>query len=140
MKNMEKYLSILTEEVDGLLLTSRYSRHYGAEYDIAEGVAIVTKSGCRYFTDGRYIEAAEKGIQGIAVIMTDKENPYAKLLNDAIADFGVKTLGFEEEYLTVAELRHYEEELNAKLVPYNAAIHQFRGAKEVWELERMKKA
>ena len=58
MKNMEKYISILTGEVDGLLLTSRYSRHYGAEYDIAEGVAIVTKVGCRYFTDSRYIEAA----------------------------------------------------------------------------------
>ena len=60
MNNMEKYLSILNDEVDGLLLTSRYSRHYGAEYDIAEGVAIVTGAGSRYFTDSRYIEAAEK--------------------------------------------------------------------------------
>ena len=40
MKNLEKYLSLLSDEVDGLLLTSRYSRHYGAEFDIAEGVAI----------------------------------------------------------------------------------------------------
>ena len=53
MKNLDKYKSLLTGEVDGLLLTSRYSRHYGAEYDIAEGVAIVTKAGCRYFTDSR---------------------------------------------------------------------------------------
>ena len=140
MKNMEKYLSILNNAVDGLLLTSRYSRHYGAEYDIAEGVAIVTKAGCRYFTDSRYIEAAEKGIQGFEVLEMNRENPYAKLLNDAIADFGVKTLGFEEEYLTVAELQYYEKELHAKLVPYNASIHQFRGSKEEWELERMKKA
>ena len=43
MKNLEKYLSLLGNEVDGLLLTSRYSRHYGAEFDIAEGVAIVAK-------------------------------------------------------------------------------------------------
>ena len=47
MKNLTKYKSLLDGEVDGLLLTSRYSRHYGAEYDIAEGVAIVTKAGCR---------------------------------------------------------------------------------------------
>ena len=140
MKNMEKYLSILSDEVDGLLLTSRYSRHYGAEYDIAEGVAIVTKAGCRYFTDSRYIEAAEKGIQGFEVREMNRENPYGKLLNDAIADFSVKTLGFEEEYLTVAELQHYEKELQAQLVPYNEKIHSFRGAKEKWELERMKKA
>ena len=51
MKNLDKYLTLLGEEVDGLLLTSRYSRHYGAEFDIAEAVAIVTKAGCRYFTD-----------------------------------------------------------------------------------------
>ena len=55
MKNIEKFLSLLNDEVDGLLLTSRYSRYYGAEFDIAEGVAIVTKAGCRYFTDSRYI-------------------------------------------------------------------------------------
>ena len=45
MSNMEKFLSLLDGTVDGLLLTSRYSRHYGAEFDIAEGVAIVTKKG-----------------------------------------------------------------------------------------------
>ena len=140
MKNMEKYLSVLTGDVDGLLLTSRYSRHYGAEYDIAEGVAIVTRAGSRYFTDSRYIEAAEKGIQGFEVLEMNRENSYAKRLNDAIRDFGVTTLGFEEEYLTVAELQYYEKELNAKLVPYNASIHQFRGSKEDWELDRMRKA
>ena len=46
MKNLEKFLSILDGEVDGLLLTSRYSRHYGAEFDIAEGMAVVSKKGC----------------------------------------------------------------------------------------------
>ena len=61
MKNLEKFVTLL-EEVDGLLLTSRYSRHYGAQADIAEGVAIVTKAGCRYFTDSRYIESAQNTI------------------------------------------------------------------------------
>ena len=140
MKNMEKYLSILTDEVDGLLLTSRYSRHYGAEFDIAEGIAIVTKAGSRYFTDSRYIESAENGIKGFEVLEMNRENSYAKRLNDAIADFGVTTLGYEEEYLTVAELRYYEKELNAKLIPFNTQIHQFRGSKEEWELDRMRKA
>ena len=67
MKNLEKYLTLLDGEVDGLLLTSRYSRHYGAEFDIAEGVAIVTKAGCRYFTDSRYIESAQAGLKGFSV-------------------------------------------------------------------------
>ena len=76
MKNIEKYLSLLGDEVDGLLLTSRYSRYYGAEFDIAEGVAIVTKAGCRYFTDSRYIESAQNGIQGFEVLEVNRENNY----------------------------------------------------------------
>ena len=95
MKNMEKYLSLLTGEVDGLLLTSRYSRYYGAEFDIAEGVAIVTKAGCRYFTDSRYIESAQNNIKGFEVIETNRANSYTQLLTKAFADFGVTCLGYE---------------------------------------------
>ena len=140
MKNIEKYLSVLNDEVNGLLLTSRYSRHYGAQFDIAEGVAIVTKKGCRYFTDSRYIESARNGIQGFEVLEVNAANPYTKLLNDAIADFGVTALGYEENYLTVAEFMEYEQKLDAKLIPYNSKIAGFRGVKEPYELEKMRKA
>ena len=139
MNNLDKFLSILNEG-EGLLLTSRYSRHYGAQYDIAEGVAVVSKAGCRYFTDSRYIEAAQNGIQGFEVLEMNRANPFSQLINQAIADFGIHTLGYEEEYLTVSELRGFEEKLDAKLVPMNEKIHSFRSVKEEWELERMRKA
>ena len=140
MKNLEKYLSLLGNEVDGLLLTSRYSRHYGAEFDIAEGAAIVTAKGCRYFTDSRYIESAENNLKGFEVLMVDKDHSYFQRLNDAIADFGVSVLGYEENYLTVGELMGYEKNLNAKLIPFNKQINGFRGTKEEWELDLMRKA
>ena len=141
MKNLEKYLSLLNDEVNGLLLTSRYSRHYGAEYDIAEGVAIVSKKGCRYFTDSRYIEAAQKGIKGFEVLMVDREHPYTKLLNEAIADFGITALGYEEHYLTVEEMELYESKLTVKtFIAMHAQISGFRAVKEDWELENMRKA
>ena len=140
MKNLDKFLTLLDGDVDGLLLTSRYSRHYGAEFDIAEGVAIVTKAGCRYFTDSRYIESAENGIRGFEVLEINRENNYIKRINDAIADFGVSKLGFEEHYLTVTEYNYYSEKLHAELVPFNAKINGFRGVKEEWELDLMRKA
>ena len=140
MKNIDKYLSLLSGDVDGLLLTSRYSRHYGAEFDIAEGVAIVAKAGCRYFTDSRYIESAQNNIHGFEVIEMNKENPFNKLINDAIADFGVKKLGYEEGYMTVAQFREFEKELHAQLLPMGDKISGFRAVKESWELDRMRKA
>ncbi len=141
MRNLEKYLTLLNEEVNGLLLTSRYSRHYGAEYDIAEGVAIVSAKGCRYFTDSRYIEAAQKGIQGFEVLMVDREHPYSQRLNAAIADFGITALGYEECYITAAELETYKAKLNVEtFLPMHDKISGFRAVKEDWELESMRKA
>ena len=140
MKNIEKYLSLLGDEVDGLLLTSPYSRYYGAEFEISEGVAIVTKNGCRYYTDSRYIESAQNGIQGFEVLEVNRENPYTKQLNDAIREFGVTNLGYEEEYLTVAELQTYESKLEAKLTPYSSKLNRFRIVKEDWEFQLMRKA
>ncbi|MFR8332576.1 MAG: aminopeptidase P family N-terminal domain-containing protein [Oscillospiraceae bacterium] len=63
--NWSKCKSLLGGELDGLLLTSRYSRHYAAEFDIAEGVALVSRSGCRYFTDSRYTESAREESEGL---------------------------------------------------------------------------
>ena len=140
MKNLEKYRSLLTEEKQGLLLTSRYSRMYAAEFDIAEGIAVVSRTGARYFTDSRYIESAQKNIKGFEVIEIGPFNPTVQALNCAISDFDIETLGFEEAYLTVAELRQFEEKLNASFVPVQERLNAFRASKEPWELERMLKA
>ena len=140
MNNLEKYLTLLDGEVDGLLLTSRYSRHYGAEYDIAEGVAVGTKAGCRYFTANRYTEAAENGSKGFQVLDVAKGGGYVKCINQCIEDFGITALGFEENYLTVSEYMLYEKNVNAKLVPFTKEINGFRAVKEEWELAIMRKA
>lgn len=140
MTNLEKYRSILDEKVDGLLLTSRYSRHYGAEFDIAEGIAVVSQKGCRYFTDSRYIESAAKNIKNFQVVMTDRSRNYALLINQAIDEFGIHALGFEEEYITAGELARFQNDLKAELVPYNEKIYDFRAVKEEWELDRLRKA
>lgn len=140
MKNIEKYLSLLTSEINGLLLTSRYSRFYGAEFDIAEGVAIVSKAGCRYFTDSRYIESAQNNICGFEVLESAGADAYNDCINQAIADFGITALGYEEGYLSVAEYLEFKEHLKADLVPMHRKISGLRAVKEDWELERMRKA
>ena len=141
MTNLEKYLSLLDKGAyDGLLLTSPISRKYCAEFNVDEGVAIVTKKGCRYYTDSRYIETAEKNLKGFDVRMVSKDNGYIRQLNRAIEELEVFTLGFEEDFLTVAEFRSYESKLNAKLVPCQQDLNAFRVVKEEYELQRMREA
>ena len=127
MTNLEKYRSLLHDGVQGLLLTSRYSRMYAAEFDIAEGVAVVSAQGARYFTDSRYIESAQKNLKGFEVVEIGLNNPMMQALKTTLDKFGVETLGFEAA-------------LPAKFVPLQKEINAFRASKEDWELARMRKA
>ena len=117
MTNLEKYRSLLHDGVQGLLLTSRYSRMYAAEFDIAEGVAVVSAQGARYFTDSRYIESAQKNLKGFEVVEIGLNNPMMQALKTTLDEFGVETLCFEDEYLTVAELNGFEAALPVKFLP-----------------------
>ena len=141
MKNIEKYQKLIAKgEVDALLLPSKHNRQYAAEYCIAEGVAVICKTQSYYFTDFRYIESAQKNLPGFDVKMVDTEHPYTKLINEAISDNTVKTIGFEDDTLTVEEYTLYNTKLNAVLHPYAAEINAPRASKEPWEIEYMKKA
>ncbi len=138
MKSISNLIS--KGEVDALLLTSKHNRQYAAEYCIAEGVVVICKTQSYYFTDFRYIESAQKNLPGFAVKMVDTEHPYTKLINEAISDNTVKTIGFEDDTLTVEEYTLYNTKLNAVLHPYAAEINAPRASKEPWEIEYMKKA
>ena len=140
MKNLEKYRSVLQNGGEALFLTSRYSRMYAAEFDIAEGYAIVSEKGARYFTDSRYIESATNNIKDFEVIEIGMNHPLRAALKEAVSDFAIETLGFEENYLTVAELNGFRSMTEAEFVPMQERIDPFRYSKEPWELERMEKA
>ena len=141
MKNIEKYRSLLEKgEVDALLLTSVYNRLYAAQYRVAEGVAVVTREGAYYFTDSRYIEAAEKNLKGFTVRMTHPGSSEIERINEVIGEHTIKKLGFEENDMTYGDYLRYNEALHAVLVPMQAKIDAFRATKEPWEIELMRKA
>ena len=126
--------------MDALLLTSVYNRLYAAQYRVAEGVAVVTREGAYYFTDSRYIEAAEKNLKGFTVRMTHPGSSEIERINEVIGEHTIKKLGFEENDMTYGDYLRYNEALHAVLVPMQAKIDAFRATKEPWEIELMRKA
>ena len=141
MKNLEKFRTVLEEQgLDAILLTSRVHRFYCVEHDIAEGVALLTRTRCLYLTDSRYIEDAQNHIQNAEVLLTTNEHPAMEQLRAAVEAEELHTLGCEEKSLSVAEYGAFGQELHVTLKPCQQALEAFRAAKEPWELERMKKA
>ena len=57
--------------LDAMLVTSAPGEFYAVGFH-GEGAVVVTSGECRYFTDSRYIEAAEKQVAGAHITMTDR--------------------------------------------------------------------
>ena len=125
--------------LDAMLVTSAPGEFYAVGFH-GEGAVVVTSGECRYFTDSRYIEAAEKQVAGAHITMTDRSKNIQALVKGAVEELGVKKLGFEDGYMTVAQYNRYAGDLPCALTPANQLISKLRAAKDAEEIELMKKA
>ena len=126
--------------VDALLLTSEENRFYATGMHSSAGVVVVTASGGWYFTDFRYIEAARQNAQGFTVALSERGRDYFVLLAQLIGQAKIKTLGFEQNSMSVQEHTRYREKLDAELVPAQETVSALRAVKQPWEIEIMKQA
>ena len=125
--------------IDAMLLSSAPGEYYGIGFH-GEGYVVVTAGECRYFTDSRYIEAAEKTVTGAVITMTNRERNYPALLQQAIDELGIRKLGFEDGYMTVAQYRYLDNALQVELVPAQGLVNGLRAAKDQEEIDAMVKA
>lgn len=128
--------------LDGVLLTGEYNRFYASGFASTgtDGVALVTTKGNFYFTDSRYIEAAERQVSDAAIGMIESGKGYIAWINEALELAGVRRLGFEDEAMSVADFVRHRDNLQAELVPASALLHGLRAQKGPEELERMEAA
>ena len=127
-------------ELDGMLILSEPNRRYVSAFHSTAGVILVTRQGSWFFTDSRYIEAAARQITDAQVEENTRERPALARIKEISAGLSLKRLGYEETYLTVAELHRLEERLDGELIPAAALLEEMRAVKDAWELEQMVRA
>ena len=73
-------------ELDAILLTEEANRFYATGFHStgSDGAALITKKSAWYFTDSRYIEAAEKAVAGAKCLLTTAKVRYSALINAVI--------------------------------------------------------
>ena len=61
--------------LDAMLLTGEANRFYASGFASAgtDGAALITRRGCWYFTDSRYIEAASRQIEDAVVKLCERD-------------------------------------------------------------------
>ena len=126
--------------LDAVLVTGESNRRYVTGFPSSAGAALVTKKRAYFFTDARYIEAAQNAVSGAVVLQTDGKHPYADRINDALAENRVEKLGFEDGEMTVSAYTVYREKLKAELVPAQKLFVFLRQSKSREDLETMIRA
>ena len=125
--------------LDAILLTEEANRFYASLFHStgSDGAALITQKGAYYLTDSRYIEAAEKTVQGAECLLVTAQEPYSAKINAILAADGVQRLGIDEEYMTLAAFRRYEKLLKAELCDGSALLRELRAQKDSEEKERL---
>ncbi|MCL2062579.1 MAG: Xaa-Pro peptidase family protein [Firmicutes bacterium] len=121
---MQKLLA--SHKIDALLVQSPVNNFYFTHYPASYAYVVITENGRSMYTDPRYYEEAKafltdtvvvsvKGAEALAVI--------AKNLHSA----GVKNLGYEDDYLTVAQFKAFKKAFEGfTLKPASSLIHALR--------------
>jgi len=133
--------------VDAILLINGCNRRYVTGFPSSSGAVLVTRTHAYFITDSRYIEAARHTITGFGIeVLESGEKPEREILTELLQAHSVKTLGFEEDFLTYKQYTAYREKLRGaggqavELFPAAAVLAEMRKIKSEKEIELMVKA
>lgn len=137
-ENLKGIVAALGERsYDALLLTSPENRFYATGFHSSAGIVLVTKNRALFSTDFRYFEDAGAKISGFELVMTEKGLPYTKIISDFCREEGVKSLGFEDASMSVAEYQAMHDALPVAMVPEAGLMASLRMIKRDFEIERI---
>ncbi|MBQ8209005.1 MAG: aminopeptidase P family protein [Clostridia bacterium] len=141
--NINSLMSHMPENADSALIVTPENRRYFTDFPSSDGILVVTRQGSIFFTDSRYIEAAQKTI-------TCCEVAEGKKVYEQIRDFlnanNVKNIAVEQSGITLAQFENLKKNENLKafeLLSDNSldkAISALRQVKSADEAERIKAA
>lgn len=136
-----KFYEILKSKNDCVIITSPENRRYFTSFNSSDGFLVITVDEATFFTDSRYIEAAQKQITACEAVLLRRVSetivPYLKEKN-------IENIYLETERLTVAELNSLKKAFDFCKVEakeeVDEIINKARAVKTDYEVDCIKKA
>ena len=138
--NIERLMTVLPENIDAALIVTPRNRRYFTEFDSSDGFLLVTRKGSIFYTDSRYIEAAQNTIKCCDV--AEGKNVFSQMKEYLEAN-NAHTVAVEASGMTLAEfgrLTANESMSNFTFISDNSldsAISVFRRVKSEKETEKI---
>lgn len=141
MKNTDKLFELC--KTDALLVISEKNRMYFTGFASTFGYLVLLPKNVNVFiTDPRYYEMAvslEK--DGVKVVQIENGVSAVETLKDVFSQYKVKTVGYEDTELTVAEFESLKADLDKfRFVPAGQHVNFVRSFKDEQEIAYIKKA
>ena len=135
---LQRFKNNLPSGIDAALVTNELNVRYLGGVDYTDGFLLITRESAFLFADSRYIEVAKRdAVDGFTVVLLDKRR------TELIAEYApnAKTVGYEENTVTCAELSAYQKGLpDVEFVPMGAIVEELRNEKSDTEVECTAKA
>jgi Xaa-Pro aminopeptidase len=136
---LQKLLSQL--DIDGLLIYQGFNLNYLLGFDggTGDGVAVISQKKARLITDARYEEAYKDALPD--GVQFDVTRDYFGRAVQAVKDFGIKVLGFENT-MPYVYWDALDEQLPASvdLKPVPGVVEALREVKDATEIEALRRA
>ncbi|MDL2288121.1 aminopeptidase P family protein [Oscillospiraceae bacterium OttesenSCG-928-F05] len=130
---------LATADYDALLLLSPANRFYASGFRSSAGAVLITEDGGILLTDARYIEAATAACPDFTVEETGKGG-LARRIAALAETMHLRSIGFEEDRVTVGEFEAYQAALGTELRPAGKDVMALRARKAPWEIRLMEEA
>ncbi|WP_210365898.1 aminopeptidase P family protein [Bacillus sp. REN3] len=124
--------------IDGMLITSEFNRRYMSGFTGTSGMILISNEKALFITDFRYTEQAAKQCEGFEVVL-QKGQAHEEVAAQAQL-LGIKKLGFEEEHVTFAAYKEFDQSIDAEMVPVSGEIEKLRLIKTDSEIKILKEA
>lgn len=123
-------------ETDAALITDEMNIGYLCGYYYTDGYLYIDAESAYIITDTRYdAEAKAHASREFTVTVPKNRNEFLKEL---IASHKIKTLGFENRNMTVAQYNGFERELTVDFVPLGTMLTDLRSVKTEEEIAKIK--
>ena len=130
----------LFENNDAVIILGASNRFYFTGLETSFGCVLIMPDRKFFYTDFRYELAARNIRSGFEVVITTPEKLY-ELINDRLREAGAGNIGFDDNYVTVAEFKEIKKQLkDYSFRSVASEIAELRAVKTDIEIEHIKKA
>ena len=138
MANIDKIRRAMLEKgLPALWLYDELDRLYATGFHTSAGAVLILSDKAYFITDSRYIEAAEKQVEGAEVLLCTSDNKESAILKRILGENGIDSLAVQEGSLSYADYIRLQESLGVTFLPGQKITSSLREIKERYEVEHM---